>query len=110
MIGDSGLGRGGRAKVETLLKKTPLRKPIGYVVRKFKRAFRRLSWLVAPALTWRSSNEKDRRLLIIYDFSTQPFSIGDILIVQEASLVLRENFDVHTIDFAFVYDPCLSIF
>ena len=104
-IRDSGSVRQGRGKVKTLLKKTSLHQPIGYVVRKFKRAFRRLSWLVAPALTWRSSNEKDRRLLIIYDFSAQPYSIGDILILQEASLVLRENFDVHTVDFAFVYDP-----
>jgi hypothetical protein len=28
-----------------------------------------------------------RRLLVIYDFASQPFSIGDILVIQEASLV-----------------------
>ena len=46
-----------------------------------------------------------RRLLIIYDFSSQPFSIGDILIFQEASLVLRERHGLGKVDFALVYDP-----
>lgn len=45
------------------------------------------------------------RLLLIYDFSSQPFSVGDILIFQEASLVLRELHDLGTVDIALVYDP-----
>lgn len=47
----------------------------------------------------------DRRLLIIYDFLSQPFSIGDILALQEASLVLLEKHRLGTVDLAFVYDP-----
>src|SRR5258706_16303928 len=46
-----------------------------------------------------------RRLLMIYDFSSQPFSIGDILLVQEASLVLRQVAGLERVDLALVYDP-----
>jgi len=46
----------------------------------------------------------DRRLLVIYDFSSQPFSIGDILIIQEAALVLRDDEGIDLVDFALVYD------
>jgi hypothetical protein len=42
---------------------------------------------------------------MIYDLSAQPFSIGDILVIQEASLVLREKWHLDVVDFALVYDP-----
>jgi hypothetical protein len=61
--------------------------------------FPALSQLLLPT----RSNE--RRLLAIYDTSYQPFSVGDILIVQEASLVLRERYDLSVVDFALVCDP-----
>jgi hypothetical protein len=51
------------------------------------------------------THSNDRRLLAIYDLSCQPFSIGDILVIQEASLVLRERHHLDTVDFAIVYDP-----
>jgi len=47
----------------------------------------------------------ERRLLAIYDTSSQPFSVGDILIIQAASLALREKHRVDLVDFALVYDP-----
>lgn len=50
-----------------------------------------------------SSNKK--RLLVIYDTSSQPFNIGDILIMQAASLALREKHHVDKVDFALIYDP-----
>src|SRR5271170_3866155 len=46
----------------------------------------------------------ERRLLIVYDLATQPFSIGDILSCQGASLVLREQYRLDKVDFALVYD------
>lgn len=46
-----------------------------------------------------------RRLLMIYDFASQPLSIGDILIFQESSLVLRATHGLNKVDFALVYDP-----
>ncbi len=50
-----------------------------------------------------------RRLLVIYDFSSQPFSIGDILVIQEASLVLRQVAGVDRVDLALVYDPASPV-
>lgn len=47
----------------------------------------------------------NKRILIIYDLSAQPFSIGDILLFQEASLVLRAENGCAAVDFALVYDP-----
>jgi hypothetical protein len=44
-------------------------------------------------------------LLIIYDTYSQPFNIGDILILQEGALVLREKHKIDVVDFAMVYDP-----
>ncbi|MEI8339012.1 MAG: hypothetical protein WCF91_03750 [bacterium] len=45
------------------------------------------------------------RILLVYDTSSQPFSVGDLLICQEASLVLCEEYGVDIVDFAIVYDP-----
>lgn len=49
--------------------------------------------------------DSPRRLLIIYDLASQPFSIGDILVFQEASLVIRAQHNLGKIDFAIVYNP-----
>jgi hypothetical protein len=50
-----------------------------------------------------------RRLLVLYDFSSQPFSIGDILVIQEASLVLRQVAGLDRVDLALVYDPASPV-
>jgi len=50
-----------------------------------------------------------RRLLMIYDFSSQPFSIGDILVIQEASLVLRKIRGLDKVDLALVYHPASPV-
>lgn len=47
----------------------------------------------------------NRRLLMVYDLSSQPLSIGDILVFQEASLALRLDLGADRVDFALVYDP-----
>jgi hypothetical protein len=46
---------------------------------------------------------------VIYDFSAQPFSIGDILIFQEAALILRERHQLDRVDLALVYDPLAPV-
>jgi len=71
-----------------------------------RRAVRLLTWIfpfIGKLLLPAPSNE--RRLLVIYDMSSQPFSVGDILLMQEASLVLREKRHVDLVDFAIVYNP-----
>ena len=56
-------------------------------------------------LHWRGETQPRKRLLVIYDFASQPFSIGDILMYQEASLVLRKERQIDRVDFAVTYDP-----
>jgi hypothetical protein len=59
-------------------------------------------------MRWAISNKpvaQEKRLLMVYDLSSQPFSIGDILVLQEASLVLREQHALDLVDFALVYNP-----
>lgn len=46
-----------------------------------------------------------QRILLIYDTSAQPFSVGDILMCQEAALVLCQKHQVKVVDFAILYDP-----
>src|SRR5438552_3803725 len=77
----------------------PFYRPIRRVVRFIMWIFPSLSRLLLP----RPSGE--RRLLLIYDTSSQPFNIGDILIMQEGSLVLREKHHLDVVDFALVYNP-----
>lgn len=62
-----------------------------------------LPWLI-PALGKLVSGESERRLLMIYDTSSQPYSIGDFLIMQEAAIVLREKHRLDLVDFALVCD------
>ncbi len=77
----------------------PLYRPVRRTARFVSWAFPALGRLLLPA----GANE--RRLLMIYDLSSQPFSIGDILVFQEASLVLRKMHNLGEVDFAIVYDP-----
>lgn len=75
-----------------------------------KRAIRRLMgmtrWAASSFFSPSSDSNLDKkRLLLIYDFSSQPLSVGDILIFQEAALVLREIHGLGDVDVALVYDP-----
>ncbi len=75
------------------------------VGRSIRRSVGLLRW-ACPALGGPFSRKRlNRRLLMIYDLSSQPFSIGDVLIFQEASLVLRATHDLDKVDFAIVLDP-----
>ncbi len=56
----------------------------------------------------RLRTQPKRRLLAIYDLSSQPFSIRDILVIQEASLVLREQHQLGEVDFAILCDATPS--
>lgn len=75
--------------------------------RGIKRAARLLRW--GSSVAGGVSGKDPVRLLVIYDLSTQPFSIGDILIFQEASLVICKQRGLDRIDFALVYDPLTPV-
>jgi hypothetical protein len=82
-----------------------LRKIARPFLRPVRRLIRFISWGVPATLRIITTYPAtDRRLLVIYDLSSQPFSIGDILLIQEASLVLRERNNVSMVDFAMVYN------
>lgn len=42
---------------------------------------------------------------MVYDTSTQPFSVGDFIVLQEASLVVCEAHGLSRVDVAILYDP-----
>lgn len=78
------------------------------------RRARQSVWRLARLLRWTGTalpsiavgaSDKSKRLLIIYDLSSQPFSIGDILVFQEAALVLRAQHNLGKVDVAIVYNP-----
>jgi hypothetical protein len=46
----------------------------------------------------------NNRILLIYDTTSQPFSIGDFLVIQETSLALTHQFSAEFADIAIVYD------
>jgi hypothetical protein len=82
------------------------RKILGPVLRPLRRAMRFLGW-VFPSLArlLRTSPAGERRLLLVYDTYSQPFNIGDVLLMQEGALVLRERHGIDLVDLAIVYDP-----
>jgi len=69
---------------------------------KCRRLLNLIRWVSAKIF---APGDERRRLLMVYDFASQPLSIGDILVFQESSLVLRAIHDLGRIDFALVYDP-----
>src|SRR5712691_2030511 len=69
-----------------------------------RRAARFLIWVFPSLGMLLPAPTNERRLLLVYDTFSQPFNIGDILILQEGSLVLREKHHLDMVDFAIVYD------
>jgi hypothetical protein len=57
--------------------------------------------LIRNILKFENSNG---RILLIYDTTHQPFSIGDFLVMQEASLALISEFSAEYSDIAIIYD------
>jgi hypothetical protein len=53
----------------------------------------------------KSQNSIQKRILIIYDLSVQPYSIGDFLLAQVAGLVQCENHNADYADIAIVLNP-----
>lgn len=83
-----------------------LRKMLRPVYRPAKLLARFAAWAI-PSMIPLGKREpvNERRVLVIYDTSTQPFSVGDLPICQEASLILCEKHGVSLVDPAIVYDP-----
>ena len=102
-INASGKSKVGRTLRTAVSRIKPILRPIYWPLRSFARfvmwAVPSLERLVTPRAT------HGRRVLVVYDTSSQPFSVGDLLILQEASLVLCDTHHVEVVDFAIVFDP-----
>ena len=77
-------------------------RPVGKPV---KTAYKFISWCMSGVYHTSSANRKEpkRRVLAIYDTTSQPFAVGDLLICLEASLILCAQYNVSRVDLAFVY-------
>jgi hypothetical protein len=83
----------------------PIKKIFRPTYRSVKCSLNFMMWAISGLfnqLFFHIKNKK--RILIIYDTSSQPFSIGDVLLFQEASLVLRKEINADFIDFAIICD------
>ncbi len=72
------------------------------LARLIRGGYRRIKWLLSDDWTSESRSE-GKSILFIYDFNTQPFSVGDILTAQAASLALAKFNGCETVDLAFIY-------
>jgi len=71
-----------------------------------RRCIRFIAWIIKTSfflLVGEVGSKK--RILLIYDTSSQPLSIGDIIIVQAASLALVTKYQCESVDFVLLYDP-----
>lgn len=61
-------------------------------------------WPIHSINSTQNNNLSKKSLLVLYDFRSQPFSVGDILTINAASLVVSERESCKSIDFAMVFD------
>lgn len=67
--------------------------------------YKNLMWFIPRVYyLFNYKNNIKKRILIVYDTSIQPLSIGDILVTQELSLILKNNKNVDYIDFALIFN------
>lgn len=71
---------------------------------KIKNSYKFIKWCVSGLHHINSRKQvPNSRVLAIYDTTSQPFSVGDLLICLEASLILCTQHNVSYVDLAFVY-------
>jgi len=64
--------------------------------------YRKIRWLLTD--NWIAENSvQGKSVLLIYDFMTQPFSIGDMITAQAASLAIARGNGCSAVDLAMVY-------
>lgn len=88
--------------------KQGLLKQMDSTIRSIVRMFRRIRAIVLWAGKSLGSaslrTQTQTRLLMIYDFGSQPFSIGDVLVFLAASEAIRHKQQLSKVDFAFVFE------
>lgn len=81
-------------------------RPLWRIIR---RTFVIAAWAFKSTAMAARDNSATSRLLMIYDFGSQPISVGDILIYQAAAAVLRRTHDVELMDFVLVYEKAQPV-
>jgi hypothetical protein len=77
-----------------------------FFIRKVKFFFKHIAALFLLLMVKVFPNRyEDKRLLVIYDTHTQPFSVGDAILFMAASVVLSKITGIKDVDFALIYDP-----
>ncbi len=65
-----------------------------------------ISWLIPSFRFLIHRNEaEEKRILAIWDFSKDPFTVGDFLTFQELTLILAIKHDVNKVDMIWLYHP-----
>lgn len=79
---------------------------LGAILHGVRRCIRFIKWNISTASSFISlGGQRKKSLLIIYDTSSQPLSIGDIIIFHAASLALCDKYQCKSVDFVLLYDP-----
>lgn len=82
-----------------------IKEPLYRMLRMGRRLARYGRWGASRLRDVCSREDGEQALLLVYDFSSQPFSVGDILTLQEAALVCCAEKGLRTVDIALVYEP-----
>ena len=78
-----------------------------FFIRKISRTFRIIKWLFSIAGASGKNSNVDKRVIVIFDLSSQPFNIGDFILIQEAALVLCRRNGIELADIAIVHETRL---
>lgn len=74
---------------------------------KISRFFRIIKWLFSIPKVIGKNGNVGKRVLVIFDVSSQPFNIGDFILIQEAALVLCSRHGTEFADIAIVHESKL---
>lgn len=72
-----------------------------YIFKKFKKINNLFSFIFSFIFT---KNENNKKLLFIYDLTNQPFSVGDFLVANAASIAICEKNLLNEIDLLIIFD------
>jgi hypothetical protein len=73
-----------------------------FIRSKSNRLFRIINWFLAI-----KNRSIDKRVIVIFDLSSQPFNIGDFILIQEVALVLCNKYKTNFADIAIIHDTKL---
>lgn len=66
----------------------------------------KIKWIF-PAFGFllKNHSKKEKRIFLIWDFQTSPYSIGDLMTLHVMAQILRLTKKINKVDICFVYNP-----